>query len=491
MTFRPTAEQSAIVEAAVTTSNNLLISALAGAAKTSTLVLIANALPSTSPILCLAFNKRIAEEMKERLPSHCSPMTLSSCGYRAWSGALGKRLKLDDRKMHRLFTEFAKRQSAPDAEFLWSAYEDYREAIALAKNHGYLPSGSVRPGAINSLMTDDEFERRLDFELDPLMSECIISTLNESYALARRGEIDFADMIYCPTLTVAASFPFFPTILVDETQDLSELNHAMLIKMARGRSRIIAVGDECQSIYAFRGADENSMSTMQQTFSMHELTLSISFRCPKAVVLEARSRAPHMQYPEWAIEGEVRTLHSWSAESLPASATVICRNNAPLFSLAIRLIRDGRYPELVGNDIMRSLRKTLASFGAPAMSQDALLVAIADWEEKAKKKYKSPARASDTAECLRIFATQGENLGEALAALDALAERTGPIKLMTGHKSKGLEFPHVFILDRHLVRTADSTQEQNLLYVMRTRAQETLTYIRSEDYTTKEPTGEA
>ena len=43
MTFKPTEEQSAIVSFAQTSDENLLVSALAGAAKTSTLVLLAEA----------------------------------------------------------------------------------------------------------------------------------------------------------------------------------------------------------------------------------------------------------------------------------------------------------------------------------------------------------------------------------------------------------------------------------------------------------------
>jgi len=65
---------------------------------------------------------------------------------------------------------------------------------------------------------------------------------------------------------------------------------------------------------------------------------------------------------------------------------------------------------------------------------------------------------------------------------------TGPIKMMTGHKSKGLEFPAVFILDRHLLRILDDgegsskNQDRNLLYVMQTRAQKVLTYITTERF---------
>ena len=65
----PTPEQAAIIEAARTTSDNILVNALAGSAKTTTLEMVCNAITGI-PILSLAFNKRIADEMKKRLPGH-------------------------------------------------------------------------------------------------------------------------------------------------------------------------------------------------------------------------------------------------------------------------------------------------------------------------------------------------------------------------------------------------------------------------------------
>ena len=60
---------------------------------------------------------------------------------------------------------------------------------------------------------------------------------------------------------------------------------------------------------------------------------------------------------------------------------------------------------------------------------------------------------------------------------------------MTGHKSKGLEFHTVFFLDPHLIRTNPERntpeqlkQELNLRFVIMTRAQDTLFFVRSEDF---------
>src|SRR6266702_8509380 len=110
-----------------------------------------------------------------------------------------------------------------------------------------------------------------------------------------------------PTL-FGGTWPQFPLVMVDETQDLSPLNHAMLDRLVV--QRLIAVGDPYQAIYAFRGAVQNGMEVLRRNYSMETKTLSISFRCPISVVQRARVLVPSFAYPEWAVEGEVNELDS-------------------------------------------------------------------------------------------------------------------------------------------------------------------------------------
>lgn len=472
--MQPTPEQSAIVLAAKSTSSNLIISALAGAAKTSTLVLIAKALPQVST-LCLAFNKKIATEMTERLPGNCQSKTLNSVGHSAWGSFIGKRLTIDTGKTYRILKDLIEALEPQDKSAAYEVLADLIRAVDSGKTAGWIPEGTY-PHAV-PLLDDSEMQDWLEeaptqLEWDLIRAASLIS-LKESFL----GTIDFNDQILCSTI-FPCSFPQFPLVLVDEAQDLSALNHAMLRKLAK--KRLIAVGDECQAIYGFRGAHEESMDLLRQQFSMTPFLLSVSFRCPVSIVEAARWRAPHMQYPEWAIPGEVRRLTSWSASELPASATIICRNNAPLFSAAIKLLKNGRYPELVGNDIGKSLLKTLKKLGKDELKRPELLDAIDKWEQAKLKKSRDRSKVHDQAECLRIFALQGRTLGDAVAYAQRIFDASGPIKLMTGHKSKGLEFDDVFFLDEHLV--GDKGQEKNLRYVIITRAKRTLTYIASEDF---------
>src|SRR5262245_60631271 len=97
----PTAEQQAIVDAALNTQDNLLINALAGAAQTTTLELICKAMP-VMPILSLAFNKRIAEEMKKRLPGHVQAKTLNSVGHGIWAKTCTGKLVLNVKKNYEI-----------------------------------------------------------------------------------------------------------------------------------------------------------------------------------------------------------------------------------------------------------------------------------------------------------------------------------------------------------------------------------------------------
>ena len=479
--FPPTEEQAAIIRAVLDTNDNIMIDALAGAAKTSTLVMIANQPKMLSvPTLCLAFNKKIAEEMKTRLPSNCAAMTLHSIGMRTWGQAIARRTKVNFKKGFNILKELIEDERKDIRDQLYESFSDINKTVSWAKACGYVPDAYDKPN--KRLMDDEEFFSSLDEQLAPFEEQIVRRALMVHIKTAFEGDIDFDDMVYCPTV-FPSKFPSYPLTMVDETQDLSALNHSMLRQMVR-TNRLIAVGDPFQSIYGFRGAHQDSMNLLQQEFSMKRLQLSVSFRCPKAVVRESRWRAAHMQYPDWAADGEVRTLGEWSIDDLPQDAVIICRNNAPLYKTAIRLLVEGRFPQIVGNDIGKSIQKALDKLGKPQDHPNQLLDAIEELELKKLSKARDHARGGvrDFCECLRIFVRSGGNtLADIKAYADHIINSEGPVKLMTIHKSKGLEFHNVFILDRQLCRIDKDPQEKNVLYVGQTRAQRTLTYIESDN----------
>lgn len=476
MTFTPTSEQTAIISAATDTTENILVAALAGAAKTSTLVMIANALPKVNTI-CLAFNKKIANEMQDKLPPNCKAQTLNALGLAVWGNTIGKRCKTYGGKNYGILKDLFAKLPKDEQSDAWLSLGVLRKAMETAKSGGHIPDDfhDNQSRKCNRLLGDADLWNALETEPADWEWRIIIEALNISAKQSFDGLLDFGDQLLFPSVYKSV-YPIHSLILIDEAQDLSELNHLMLAQLYR--KRIIAVGDQCQAIYGFRGAFSEGMAEMKVRFSMREFPLSISFRCPTQVVNHVLWRAPHMKSWEGAGEGSVNRLATWDFTVLPETCTIICRNNAPLLSMAVRLLAGGRYPKLWGNDIAAGLIKTLNSFGPKNMAATSLMYSIADYEEQQLKKARNPRTIRDKCECLRILARGGDDLGGVIEHANQVFNSSGQIDLCTGHKAKGVEFRDVFFLDEHLIH--HEGQEPNLRYVICTRAQENLTYITTE-----------
>lgn len=479
----PTAEQQTIIDRAKSTRDNILISALAGAAKTTTLGMIASVITGV-PIMSIAFNKRIAEEMSKKLPSHVSASTLNSVGHRAWGQFLNrKKITVDTKKNYNILKELIENLKGSERTEAFSDFSDTLRAIARAKTLGYIPPGKFpdKPHPVSLEEFIDSFEEPPTELQIELINDALVRSVTQGFD----GLIDYDDQISLPVL-FGGIWPRFPITMVDEAQDLSAINILMLEKLV-GDRRLFAVGDRFQSIYAFRSAMSTSMDEIASRFSMSELTLSTSFRCARAIVLRARERAPTMQWAPDAPEGSIEALSQWSADTIPENAAIICRNNAPLMRLAFALLRAGRSVEVVGRDIGPGLAKTLKKLGPEGLEREAALSAIDRWEETQLLKSRAKASVSDRADCLRVFVSNGKTLGEAIIYCEHIFKQKGTIQLLSGHKSKGLEFETVFHLDpwripsKWATTPEELTQEENLDYVITTRAKRTLYFINMDD----------
>ena len=475
-----TDEQVEIFDAGANSNVNMLIQALAGAAKSTTLRQLATSLPGS--VIALAFNKKIAIEMKEKMPPNVDCKTLNSLGHSIWGKALGKKLRLDDDKLSRSLKEKIKELPKDEAAELSEDFGDLMRALGASKNAGHVPDATAKRygSRVRPLITDAELFDSLPDEWSIDIRGMILDILADSFDQAMAGTIDFSDQLLMPTV-VQCMFPVYDVVLIDEAQDLSLLNHVMLSKLTR--KRIVAVGDSFQAIYAFRGAHTDSMSLLRQRFSMEVFSLTTTFRCPQAICDHVRWRAPEIQ--AWADNpanpGEVAVLGLWDASNFPDGSAIICRNNAPLFRMAIYLLKNGRRPKLWGNDVAAGLVKTLESLGPKNMDRKTALAELAKWREKklAKAKRKQAILGiEDRVDCLREFIEASDTLGGAQALARDVLSRPGSIDLCTGHKSKGYEWQEVFYLDEHLC--SDEQQDQNLRYVISTRAQRRLTYINSD-----------
>jgi hypothetical protein len=217
------------------------------------------------------------------------------------------------------------------------------------------------------------------------------------------------------------------------------------------------------------------MSALKAKFEMTECDLSISFRCPEKIVENARWRVPHFKWMKAG--GKVERLREIEATSIGEGAAIICRNNAPLFRLAFELLAHKRSVSVAGSDIGPRITGIMRKLGGEDLSRGSLLSSIEDW--RTERLAKSSTTANDIADCMKVFANFGATLGQAIAYVEHLFQQKGTIRLLTGHKAKGLEWGTVYHLDPWLI--GDAEQELNLRYVIGTRAKQELYEINSKD----------
>jgi len=466
-----TDEQLDILAAASTTKSNLMISALAGTGKTSTLEAIERAIPR-GPVLYLVFNRKNADEAETRMLSTTTVRTFNSIGHRIWAQSQSRQLKVDAKKSGGILKSIIDASPREHRDAIWSVFSEVTQGVGLAKALGYVPEGSY-PQA-KRLVTQNQFYSMLDEVPDDLTADLIDTVLTRSIKQSYDGTIDYNDQVYMPAL-FGGTFPRFPVVLVDEYQDLSPVNHALLERLVKGR--LVGVGDPYQNIYGFRGAKAGGMAQAGKHYSCVDLPLSTSFRCPSEIVRNVHWRVPHFRW--LTTGGSVEKPKQIHLNDIPDECTVICRNNAPLFRFAMQCLARGRSISLAGSDIGPRLVGIMRKLGPESLTKAGTLSAIEEWLEG--KLAKESKTAEDTSQCMKVFAEHGATLGQAIAYAEHLFKQSGKIYLTTGHKAKGLEWSTVYFLDPHLVRRSPSEQDKNLDYVISTRSRDRLIEIDSEN----------
>jgi len=505
----PTPEQEAIVSATEKTSQSLMIQAYAGCAKTTTLELASKKIKV--PALALAFNVSIKQELAKRFPANFSVQTMNGLGFASLMRALPAVSfdKPDNKKLGKIITEVVKDSKIELAEY---QFDLLRELTRKAMNEGIVP----RDEGAKPLLPDTEEswiflcdEIGMSEDDRNLLIPLAWQSLEASNQAVLQGKISFDDQVYY-SACIKAKFPQFPVLMVDEAQDLSPLNHSMLLQAMRPDGRLIACGDAKQAIYAFRGADSDSIGKIEKLRrDWINLPLATTFRCPKLVVARQQSHAPGFKAWEECKEGIYEKLGAQSFEDeegwtlrdlfakLPsedASIAFLCRNNAPLLGMAFKLIRQRIGVSMLGRDIGQGLiilsRKLFPdnSTGLAEMEgklqewEDEEIFAAGDNDDKIES-------ARDKAESLRAVMgftgiNSAKDLREALHAL--FSREDGRIQLGSIHRSKGLEWDVMVHLDpwripskqaKEAAKRGDERalqQEMNLKYVCETRTKNVL-----------------
>lgn len=236
--------------------------------------------------LCLvAFNKRAAEEIKERTQDlvGLQVRTLNSLGLAILSGSgrfgSGRSVQtIDEPGVRRILEELVSfpRRANTDPAAAWI------EALS-----------SVRLG----LKSPERVEAEFQGDVDGLVE--VFDKYRE--ALFERGVVDFDEHIY-RAIEILLTNPKVReearlacrVMLVDEFQDLTPA-HVLLVRLLSGPAgAVFGVGDDDQTIYGYAGASPGWLIDYADYFpGAGSHLLEINYRCPAAVTEAARTLLTH------------------------------------------------------------------------------------------------------------------------------------------------------------------------------------------------------
>ena len=485
--------QLAVFSAVADTRDSLSVVSVAGSGKTTTGVEIANRIDPELDAVYLAFNKRIVEELQRRLPPHVPAKTFHSALLRDYMQWLSKRTrqrpKVDAYKVRNIVAD-AINAGNLDVE------EGKLYSQAIGKLVAYAKSVGIGVLVPDSPEHWSELVEHFGMTLEPGQEEDRLIVLSRRVLEENNRDvvvIDFDDMLYL-SLVHCVPLTRYDVVLIDEAQDTNGVQRALLSKMLNPGGRVIAVGDPCQAIYGFRGASTDAMALIERDFMCTKLTLSVSYRCARAIVEEARKFVHHIEASSTAPEGSVRTLNEWSTATFVSGDAVLCRLNAPLVKLAYSMIAARVKCRILGREIGQGLVTLIRKMKADtlaALEKKLLSYRAAEISRLLARGKDNQAQAVDDKVNSIIAAVDGMNDGatvdELIDSLMSLFSDTSDdgVTLATVHKSKGSEWENVYILDPHLMpskwakQTWQQEQETYLQYVATTRAKLNLTYISS------------
>lgn len=529
----PSKEQQAILDFSRTTNHSMIVEALAGTGKTWTLVEILKLLPQASAIV-LAFNTRIADEMTRRLPQiprgrlvHVK--TIHAAGY--WiSRQHFPQITLDKNHSEQLIDRACAKGTSlrvrGAALRLLRMAKDFQYELQLDADLAHQLGSDF--GAFDKLEPGKDIEDAI----------AITQRAYEYSVTAEdRSKIDFCDMTWLPLVLKLTPPSRYKVVMIDEVQDVSPNQFAMVDTLMAPGGRVIACGDRNQAIYGWRGATpEATWAVLDERYKSRPFPLTTTWRCDAAIVKQANELVPDLRSREGAGPGEVTSCtESGLYEMMPdtdGSVFVLSRTNASLLKVALEMWKRGisfnitQSPEVIWplKDIVKKISRNpeVEHAMSPNMRMAAFRQALGAWRMTENNKAEQAGSATWAERIEEQFAmlsyclpyvTEPDRIPKLLDTIFE-EEPDNEILLSTVHKAKGLEANHVFLLrdtfGRYRVRSgscgrriagsrmgpcikkldpvtgrheggcqpADVPQEElNCEYVAITRARHTLTWV--------------
>lgn len=311
--------------AATAVGNHQLILAGPGSGKTTTLtgrfVHLMQQGVDCKRILALTFTKKAADEMKARIGQALDLASTSDLTVATFHGFAFRQLRRNPQlaflpENFQLWDTPQQRHVFNSRKMWWNEETDILDIIA---------------GAKERLLDAERFAAVIDQNDEVLVNAVPFFRVYEE-ALQIAGAIDFADMVpllvraidkhpgYGAVLTGA-----YDHLLVDEYQDVNPGQVELIDRFVRANVALWAVGDDDQTLYAFRAADVRFILDFPQKYRAAQVhILDRNYRSAQSIVeaakrLIAHSRARrHKDYQSTTTElGEI-VVRGYTAPDIEA-----------------------------------------------------------------------------------------------------------------------------------------------------------------------------
>ncbi|MFZ5657453.1 MAG: UvrD-helicase domain-containing protein [Pseudomonadota bacterium] len=296
----------------------LLVLAGAGSGKTRVIVekiahLISSGRMPAKRIAAITFTNKAAREMRERVAKRIrgdAADGLTICTFHA----LGlKFLQIEHARagLRRGFSIFDADDSTAQIKDLLPAgskpdvIDAVKNLISRAKNAGLSPEEAMRearsPREVEAATVYDLYQRRL-------------SSFNA---------LDFDDLIRLPVQLLEADEDLrlawrerIGYLLVDECQDTNDAQYRLLKALAGPRGLFTCVGDDDQSIYAWRGANPDNLLQLSKDYpALRIVKLEQNYRCSNRVLRAANAliaNNPHEHLKTlWSDQADGERIRIW------------------------------------------------------------------------------------------------------------------------------------------------------------------------------------
>ncbi len=297
-----------------------------------------------SRILALTFTKKAASEMKERI----SLMVGERRARRLFMGTFHS-------VFIRFLREFAESLGYP-ATFTIYDTSDSVSAIKTCLKELQLDEKVYKPKDVlsrismakNNLVTAAAYARNMQVQQnDAAAKKPFIWKIYELYAQKCKlaGVMDFDDILLNMNIllrdkpeALEAIAGRFDYIMVDEYQDTNFSQYLILKKLSQFHKNICVVGDDSQSIYAFRGAKIENILNFKKDYPEHHIfRLEQNYRSTKVIVEAANSliarnsnRIPKECYSMGEDGEKIRLIQAYTEqeEALLIASSIITRIHA-------------------------------------------------------------------------------------------------------------------------------------------------------------------